>query len=119
MTAALGRGLTLYVPLDERPRTSVPVDASGKRPSAQLRSVDASAAWTEGAAGQGLALQGTSWNGHLDISGSSLASAISQQFSIALWVRRGESTSTSETLVSRHSLGARGPLFALALENGA
>jgi hypothetical protein len=117
-TGDVTKGLALYLPLDERPGTSVAPDASGKKSSAQLRSIDANAAWTVGATGQALALQGTSWNGWVDVSGASLASVISESFSVALWVFRPTAATTTETLVARTSLGAKGPLFALNLENG-
>jgi hypothetical protein len=118
-TGDVTKGLALYLPLDERPGTAVAADASGKKASAQLRSIDATAAWTVGAAGQALALQGTSWNGWVDVNGTALPSVLSGSFTVALWIRRPAAASnTAETLVSRTSLGAKGPLFALGLDAG-
>jgi hypothetical protein len=119
MSAELAKGLALYLPLDERPGTSVAADASGKKASAQLRSIDAVSAWTTGAAGQALALRGTTWNGWVDVNGQALPSALSQSFSVAMWVRRETSDGTAmETLISRTAVGAKGPLFALSLDAG-
>lgn len=107
----LKKGLTLYLPLDDVPGSGVAVDLSGKRASAALRSFgDAKAAWIEGRLGTALALRGTSWNGWLDVSGTSLTGAVSQTFSVGMWIWR---TETGGTLFAR---GAKGALLNFGLE---
>jgi hypothetical protein len=112
----LKRGLALYLPLDDPARSGVAEDASGKQSTAALKSIDATAAWGTGHFGGGLALKGPSWSGWVDVSGSTLASAVSQGFTVALWIWRA---GDAGTLVSRRSFGARGTIFAFNLENGA
>lgn len=109
----LKKGLTLYLAMEDNAGTGVAADGSGKKSLATMKNLNATVASTSGRLGKALALRGDSWNGWLDVAGEALLRAVSQPFSIALWVWR---TETGGTFVSRRTFGARGFLFTFGLE---
>ena len=109
----LAKSLSLYLPLDDGPGNSVAHDASGKGAIAMLKNIDPNAGWPDRMAGRALALEGSSWSGWLDLSGDGLTKALSQQFSMSLWIYRKDA---GGTLLSRRSFGTRGFHFQFALE---
>jgi hypothetical protein len=113
-TGDLKKGLTLYLPLDDN-GGAVAADASGKQCSASLKSVDATAAWIEGRIGKAVALagavsSGAAWSGWIDVSGAALTSAVSQSFTVGMWIWRKD---LGGTLFSR---GLKGALVSFALD---
>ena len=54
----LTKGLTLYVPFDDRAGTSVARDASGKKSAVNLKSFDPNAGWKDGRFAGAAALEG-------------------------------------------------------------
>jgi hypothetical protein len=106
----LKKGLTLYLPLEDQRGSGAAADLSGKGCSAALRSFDANAAWIMGRVGTALALQGSSWNGWLDVSGTALTGAISQSFTVGMWIWR---TDQGGTLFAR---GIKGALLTFGLD---
>jgi large repetitive protein len=109
--------LELYLRLDDGKGATLAHDASGQGAVAALHSINPQDGWMNGRLGGAVGLHGASWSGWIEAAGSNLTDAVSSAFTLAMWIWRSDATSGG--LLSRRSLGARGYLFALTLENGA
>jgi RNA polymerase sigma factor (sigma-70 family) len=96
--AGLRQGLVGYWRLDDGFGSPVARDSSGNRNDCQLRNLDPQADWTDGPLTGALNLTGHGW---LECARYDSWSHMSDQMSIAAWVKKPTPTSDLHTLISR------------------
>jgi hypothetical protein len=117
-SAALARGLVLYLRLDDAPGSFNVRDSSGAANVVALRDLDPAVAWVDGRIGRAVALTaGSGGGGWLRAESSVAINGIGDGFTVSAWVRRPGGGAGNGGLVTRRAGGPGGFHYAVDIIN--